>query len=353
MTSVPTLLGDGIENPHNARVMLDAARMFAWDCAFRDRCGLGEAWPGDAPGVPLPTVALDAFRGRHTPVVVLETLPGARDLYGFRPPRDGAGLALVVGNERRGIAHDVEALADVAVQIPMVSRRLNCLNVAAASGVGMYYLGRGGGGSLQARANPERRRPELLFVGGRDHVELGSAIRSAGAFGWSRLFIEDRGRAWFGRDRVTRSEGRGAARRGRNPIRLIPTEGDRRFHSAEAVVVSTRWGASGTPLHRINLARGPSQLVVIADEGVGSLVDEDLDRFGAHVRRAQLDVPVPDAPSHFRVLASIVLAEVARQVGRRAPEADRGPRPPVYDHALRLLADTAGEVVHLGDLLEF
>ena len=93
---------------------------------------------------------------------------------------------------------------------------LNTLNVAAATGVALYYLSAGFGGKLQITSHPEKRRPEILFMAAGDHIELGSAIRSAGAFGWNRLFLEDREKIWFGCDRVTRSEGRGAAKRGRN-----------------------------------------------------------------------------------------------------------------------------------------
>src|SRR5207248_2400349 len=121
--------------------------------------------------------------------------------YGF-PLKPGPQPALVAGNERCGLARDMRSRVDGAVQIPMLSRRLNCLNVAAASAVALYYLTRGGGPALQTRAHPEQRRPELLMPGAAEHVELGSAIRSAGAFGWERVLVEDRAGIWFGCDRA-------------------------------------------------------------------------------------------------------------------------------------------------------
>jgi tRNA G18 (ribose-2'-O)-methylase SpoU len=80
----------------------------------------------------------------------------------------------------------------------MRSRQINCLNVAAAAAVALYYLCRSSVPGMTVRRNPEDRRPELLLAGAGNHVGLGSAIRSAAVFGWTRAFIEDRERIWFG-----------------------------------------------------------------------------------------------------------------------------------------------------------
>ena len=67
-----------------------------------------------------------------------------------------------------------------------------------------------GGGKLHARADPHRSRPELLLLGAGDHVELGSTIRSAAAFGWNRALVEDRAGVWFGqRIEITEELARG------------------------------------------------------------------------------------------------------------------------------------------------
>src|SRR5208337_4113013 len=120
----------------------------------------------------------------------------------------------------------------------------------------------GSRGKMQIRSNPSRRRPELLLIGGGDHIELGSAIRSAGAFGWSKLFLEDREGVWFGCDRVKRSEGRAAARRARNSIRLVPVQKTNRFVFKEVVIISSK---DGIPLNKAKLTGGPQQLLVIPD----------------------------------------------------------------------------------------
>lgn len=347
MTNAPALIGDGIENPWNARVMEAAAAMFGWDCLFRDRGGLAEAWAETGlEGGPL-AITREAVRSGYSPVIAFDNAAGADDLYGFRPGGPGP-LAVVVGNERRGIAGDMMALADRKVQVPMVSRRINCLNVAAAAGVAMYYLVRGGG-RLQTRSDPARNRPELLFLGPGDHVELGSSIRSATAFGWNRLFVEDRAGVWFGVERGVRAEGRAAARRARNPIRVIPVAQGGDFAFEEACIVSCR--REGVPLHRVNLARGPRQIVVIPDESAIDGTVEEFERLARSVRFAHLVLPQNEFAYHYRIIATIVLAEIARQVGRRIKPGRRRPGPPVYDSALRLMiAEEAGEIVTLDEL---
>ncbi|MFQ5566828.1 MAG: TrmH family RNA methyltransferase [Paracoccaceae bacterium] len=347
MTGCPALVGDGIENPWNARVMIHAAEMFGWECAFRDRKRLLEAWSAASFRGDPPRVTRDEIATFHSPVVAFDNAKGAADVYGFRPAT-GDRLGVVVGNERRGIAKDMLAIADHVVQVPMVSRRINTLNVAAASGVAMYYLTRGGGGRLQTRSEPSNNRPELLLLGATDHFELGSSIRSGAAFGWNRLLIDDRAGVWFGCDRITRSEGRGAARRGRNPIRLVPTTDAHGFAFEEVCVVTC--GRDGVPIHRANLAKGPRQLVVIPDESAVRPGERDLQRLGRAVRFAHLDLPREKFVYHYRIIVTIALAEIARQVGTRARQGRARSRPPVYDRSLKLLMSEDGESVFLDDL---
>ena len=354
MTAPITLIGDGIENPWNARTLIAAAGMFGGRCRFRDRAGLAGAWRETVPdGGPLDLLTAGDLARDHAPIVACDTLPGAAEVYGARL---GAGdrPALVVGNERRGLARDMQTLATQAVRIPLTSPTLSSLNVAAAGAVALYYLSRGGGARLQAHAQPRKRRPELLLIGGADHIELGSAIRSAGAFGWARLLVEDRAGVWFGADRGTRSEGRAAARRARNPIRLIPAAADARYAFDEVCVVTT--GRRGLPLHRANLARGARQLVVIPDEGGRGDVGEDWQRLGRVVRSVHLDLPRQDFAYHYRLIATIALAEVARQVEGPARAAGRTPprgTEPLYDRALAVLDAARGETVYLDDLGEY
>ncbi|HEX3758640.1 MAG TPA: hypothetical protein VHW23_08030, partial [Kofleriaceae bacterium] len=179
-------------------------------------------------------------------------------------------------------------------------------------------LSRGRGARIGTRAD-RGSRPAVMLAGAIDAIELGSAVRTAACLGWTQLFVSDRGSAWFAADRVTRSLGRGAARRARNPIHVLPMRGDQPFD--EVCVVSTRGDA--TPLSRADLARGPRQLVVIPDEMAGDVDERDLVHLGRHVRRVHLEI-ARGVHRPFRSIASIALAEIARQVGswRRLPASD-------------------------------
>jgi hypothetical protein len=130
------LVGDGIGNPHNARALVDAAALLGAGCGFRDRGGRLAAALGA-----IPEVTLADLDGRR--VVAMETAPGAAELYARRLA-EPARAAVVVGNERRGIAPGLLARADETVALPMPGG-LGSINVAAAAGVALWYLARGPG----------------------------------------------------------------------------------------------------------------------------------------------------------------------------------------------------------------
>jgi tRNA G18 (ribose-2'-O)-methylase SpoU len=339
VTAHLTLIADHVENPANTRTLCHAAAMFNAACAL-----YGAACPDETPAVPsIVREELAAYR----PLVACDNSPGAAELYGYRLPA-GSRPAIVVGNERRGVSPEVRRLTTAVVEIPMVSRRVNTLNVAAAGAVVLYYLSRPPGSRLQRRASPDRRRPELLLLGAADHVELGSAIRSAGALGWRSLFVEDRAGVWFGASHAVQTEGRAAARRAKNPIKLVPAAATQRYGFEEVVVITT--GTHGTPLHHAHLAGGDRQLVVIPDESSVNGELEDWERLGRHVRLVRLDLPTTAFVYHYRLLATITLAEVARQVGQRltAPGGGRGGLR--YASELTVTGVLPGETVFLDEL---
>jgi len=65
----------------------------------------------------------------------------------------------------------------------------------------------------------------------------------------------------------------------------------------------------GEPLRLADLARGPRQLVVLGDPDAM----DDVARLAPRVHRIRLEVEPGAHP--FRLVASIALAEIARQVG--------------------------------------
>jgi tRNA G18 (ribose-2'-O)-methylase SpoU len=339
------LLGDGIENPLNAVVMIHAAEMFGSDCKFLDKRSLAQSWSEQS--LPLPTVSKENVLQEHDLVLALDNHPGAKSLYGYRLP-ERSRVILVSGNERLGISKNMLDSAHDLLVIPMVSRKVNCLNVASASAVALYYLSHRFAGGLVTKSNPQKRRPELLLIGGSEHVELGSAIRSACAFGWNRVFLEDRGNVRFG---GLKREARAAARRAKNEIRIVPAHEKFNYRFERATVVTT--SGEGVPLHNARLADGPGQLIVIADESTpGALVNEDLQRLAAKVDFAHIEISAQSFGYNFRLPASIVMAEVARQVGQKAPWRSV-PHEPLHESALKIIAETPGEMWTLEDLQQY
>lgn len=346
------LVGDGIENPHNLVAMKSAAEMFGGRCLLIDRKHIGDA--GDS-------VAADAIADTHDLVIALDNHPGAKSIYGYRVSGDSRSIAVVAGNERMGVSRTMLAASHALLCIPMVSRKVNCLNVASASAVVLYYLSNRFSGAMATRSHPQKRRPELLLIAGRDHVELGSSIRSACAFGWTRVFVEDRGHVWFGADHGLKREARAAARRAKNEIRVIPTNEkyEYKFQSALVVVCGqpeyrhSGSGTSSTPLHKARLADGPSQLIVLVDQSTFDVAMlGDLTRFASNVQLAAIECGGLSHDHQFRLTASIAMAEVARQVGQKTPWKPT-PQEPLYESGLRTLADDQGEVFTLEDLRQF
>ncbi|MBK6734106.1 MAG: hypothetical protein IPG61_08445 [bacterium] len=343
------LVGDGIENHHNAQTMMHAAEMFGCTCLFRDTQGLTEA-RGDEDGLAVPDVTIAALTEAFPLLIGFDNSAGAQAIYGYRLPRSTAA-ALIVGNERRGLSREVTASMSAAVEIPMDSKAINCLNVAAASGVGLYYLTRGGVGRMRAGGSPDGRRPELLLVGGDDHVELGSAIRSACAFGWRRCLIDDPGGVWFGSERWKRAEGRAAARQSKYHQAGAGEPGSR-LSFREVVVVNTR--GMGTPLGQARLSNGPEQLIVIPDEARMCAADLATERF-AGATLVHIELPHSEFAYHYRLFATIAMAEIYRQVGRRERSRSdrRGREAPFYDKALAAEPGEGGIEVSLEDLREY
>jgi tRNA G18 (ribose-2'-O)-methylase SpoU len=298
-----TLFADGVDNPANLARIEDAAQLLGVRCS--------------------PSIS------GH--LIAIENAPDAREVYGRQPLRREVTLA--VGNERRGLSRAVLAAADETVVIPTLSRTVTTLNVAAAAAVAAWYVMRGSGPRASA-ARPESRRPALLLVGD-DHVEVGSSLRSAAAFGFRDVLLDDRGAGWFEGPAAVRREARAAARRHKNPLRVHRATLDSAVRFDEVVLVTSC--GRGAPLQRERLTHGRRQLII-----VGTQPGELATPASARVRVASLQLePIERAP--LRLVASIVLAEIARQVGRRRPAPGPRPRAAKYEKALELAP--AGDVL--------
>jgi tRNA G18 (ribose-2'-O)-methylase SpoU len=307
------IFADGVENPANIARINDCLRL------------LNASWS-------------ESINGR---LIAIENAPGALSLYGRRPLQGDTTIA--VGNERHGVSRRTLERADETLVIPTQSRTVKTLNVAAATAVAGWYVLRGS--ATQTRAmRPEHRRPTLLVVGD-DHVEVGSTLRSAAAFGFRDVLLDDRGAGWFEGPAAVRREARAAARRHKNPLRIhrATLRSAARFDKVVLVTPSAR----ATPLQREKLVGGQRQLIVVGAEAA-ELATVAMDR----LRIATLDLtPIGRAP--LRLIASIALAEIARQVGRRRPIPERpAPRPPTYETALELASSKDMRLVDSDELLE-
>jgi tRNA G18 (ribose-2'-O)-methylase SpoU len=346
MTERARLIGDGIENPANAQALMDAAAMFAVSAAFRDTHSLAESWSTELGGGVLPMVETTELLTELLPIVAIENAAGSRSVYDASLPKGCPSI--VVGNERRGIRGDVLRAASDCVDIPMPGRGIKTLNVAAAAAVALFYLLASERRSMRHAPRPEQRRPGLLLLAPADHVEAGSVLRSAAAFGWRAVGLDDTERVWFGVPRAARTEGRAAARSHRNAIRVLPLHTAGPLGFARVVVAGAE--VDGPALHRVDLAAGRNTLLVLPDEMHEREVDWG--SMAPTVEFARVALPTKPFPYRYRLVASIVLAEAARQIGRAAAgERIRQPRRGLtYESALSHAASAEADVVLPEDL---
>jgi len=136
-------------------------------------------------------------------------------------------------------------------------------------------------------------------------------VRSACAFGWERVFLDDRGDAWYECDRRIKAQSRGAARRGRNPIKVIPYY-EEQLAAHNKIAVFTTSG-NGVEPQRTSLT-GNDVLIVLPDETTATELWSPPASWAGEIIYAALPV-VPPPLYHFRQMSAIGLAEVARQVG--------------------------------------
>lgn len=97
---------------------------------------------------------------------------------------------------------------------------------------------------------------------------------------------------------------------------------DDRDRRPGSVTIRLRKGelwAVGMSIHRANLARGGRQLVVIPDASRVAIDAEAWSRLGQEIDFVHLDLPTNEFTYHYRLVATVALAEIARQVGRRPP----------------------------------
>jgi tRNA(Leu) C34 or U34 (ribose-2'-O)-methylase TrmL len=238
-------------------------------------------------------------------VIACEATKQSRAVYDYAAPR--GHLVVIVGNELGGIPNRLLKKADQVVSIPMLGRGMSSVNVAVAAAIVLYALERDLGRKRLRPASLSHRDIDVLVVAPPDPNELGSLLRSAWAFGWRRVFLDDRNGVWFTTDRPTVLAGRAAARREVNPLVVAPC-GQIDLQEYDRVVVCDGQ-QQGTPLSRFSLPGRGKVLLVYGD---GSLPSD----FTAAAERVHVDHAVSEARACFRHGGSILLSVVSHLLRR-------------------------------------
>ena len=71
-------------------------------------------------------------------LVALEQSKDSKNIFSYKPPRN-RNIALIVGNEVKGVNKKILSLADKIVEIPMYGKK-ESLNVAVATGIALYKI---------------------------------------------------------------------------------------------------------------------------------------------------------------------------------------------------------------------
>jgi hypothetical protein len=145
-----------------------------------------------------------------------------------------------------------------------------------------------------------------------DPAQLGSTLRTAWSLGWDRVSRADGNHVWYARDRATFALSRGAARRHRNPIRVVPFDAVR---PPAAITVVTLGGPGPALRHDPCLAEAATIVVPDERDPAAHETAAALASTGSTVRWATLGVPVVSAPYDYRVVTAVALAEIARRIG--------------------------------------
>jgi tRNA G18 (ribose-2'-O)-methylase SpoU len=304
------LVVDGISDPRNVPALLSVADLLRCRCSFRDRHAL-RSQLADTPyaGRMLEAAPLEQWDETYDLVVAVENHENARSLCDYRPPA-GARIAMIVGNERKGLDRKVSRRADVMLEIPMRARPGISLNVASAAAAGLYQL--------QHAAAPKRHkrtrgldRPALVFWEPRDPADLGSSLRTAYALGWDQAWLVDRHHVWFDADRATLAQGRGAARRHKTPIHVRALDPEAPVESFDVAFLVSPVGP-GTPVWQLRLPAGAACAVVFSETAL------DGERMGPLAREWVPVTLAGEAPhpidSPLRLTSAITLVEVGRMV---------------------------------------
>lgn len=290
------------EGEWNGPLLANAAAMSGADCVFASS---GAGTP-DPAGSALPAASpLDEILDGVQHVIACEAVRDSRNIYDFPAPR--GRTAVIVGNEEKGIPRSVLKKADRIVCIPMSGTGMSSINVAVSAAIVLYVFSRDLGRQKRVQSELTQRDVDVLVRAPDDPHELGSLLRSAWAFGWRRVFVDDPHGVWFTRDHQTVIDSRAAARRHKNPLAVLPA--NQLDTDAYDQVLFCDGRREGTPLSRLRWP--PCRRVLVVFNGAeGSCGDV------AMRERIFVDHVASGVDPRFRHAGSILLSVLAETLGR-------------------------------------
>ena len=297
-----TLIGLDIEGEWNLPLLKNAAELS--DAAFRltnQHKIPAQSSEASFPTTPDPITSVEDLRTEFDCLLACETGKISRSIYGYPAPR--GRVALLVGNELHGIPRGDLRKVDQVLSIPMKRSQMSSVNVAVAVAVSLYTLSHD---LARKGIKPSRMRQsniDVLIYGADDPSELGSLFRSMWAFGWKRVFLDDRAGIWFVKDRQTILAGRAAARREKNPLAILPA--DKLSIGSYGAVVVCSDGGSGTPLSRFRVSATERMLIVFG-RGIPPVTDA-----GTVIQEIFVDHVSRQVEPCYRHSGSILLSYIA------------------------------------------
>lgn len=253
-----TLIGWDIEGEWNLPLLRNAAALSGASLKLVNRRKApGQFSETSFSTIPERVTSIEDLREEFNCILACETGRMSRSIYEYPAPRGWVGL--LVGNELSGIPKEDLRNVDQVLSIPMKQSQMSSVNVAVAAAISLYTLSHD---LARKSVKPSRMRQsniDVLVYGADDPSELGSLFRSVWAFGWKRVFLEDRVGVWFAKNRNTILAGRVAARREKNPLTILPAE--RLATSSYDVVVVCNDKGIGIPLSKFRLPKAERMLM--------------------------------------------------------------------------------------------
>jgi len=239
-------------------------------------------------------------------IIACETSKKSRSIYDF--PALRGRIAIIVGNEQKGIPKNILRKVDQVVSIPMYGKNMSSVNVAVAAAIALYSFKKDFARNKIRKCKLIQKNIDILLLRPENPNEIGSLFRSIWAFGWRHVFLADDNNVWFTKDKKNLLAGRAAARREINPLAVIPAERiDFGMYDHIYLCNSDR---SGTPLSKLTI-HGKRKILIIYGAGKVNIQEN------ISVEEVYADFCTKNKKPCFRHEGSALLSVVSEMVTRR------------------------------------